>query len=256
MTIENPSDAHSQYILSLADNVLILGQRLGEWCGHGPVLEQDIAMTNIALDLIGQARMYYQYVAELHASEGRQEDDYPYFRDSWDFLNNQLVEQPNGHWGQTIMRQFLFDSWHFYFLQQLQQSADQRLSEIATKSIKEVAYHLRFSSEWVIRLGDGTSTSHQKMQEALDELWRFGEDVWDQPEYETAMITENIAPHPEKYRQEVHNKRVEISERANLSIPHPTVMMKGGKRGIHTEHLGYILTELQHVQRSYPGLTW
>ena len=256
MTIENPSDPHSQFILSLADNVLILGQRLGEWCGHGPVLEQDIAMTNIALDLIGQARMYYQYVADLHASEGRQEDDYPYFRDSWDFLNNQLVEQPNGHWGHTILRQFLFDSWHFYFLKQLQQSSDERLAEIASKSIKEVAYHLRFSSEWVIRLGDGTDESHQKMEEAMDDLWRFAEDVWDQPDYETAMISSGIAPNPELYRHEVENKRVEILERAGLSVPSSTVMMKGGKRGQHTEHLGYILTELQYVQRTYPGLTW
>ncbi|MBC7885445.1 MAG: phenylacetate-CoA oxygenase subunit PaaC, partial [Saprospiraceae bacterium] len=154
------------FVLSLADNVLILGQRLGEWCGHGPVLEQDIALTNIALDLIGEARNYYQYLAEV---EGNEENDYPMKRDVRSFKNVLLVEQPNGHWGDTIMRQLMFDCFHYFLLKGLCSSVDQRLASIAKKSVKEATYHLSFSSEWVIRLGDGTDESHQKMQKSLED---------------------------------------------------------------------------------------
>jgi len=249
-----PNNPLLKYTLHLADNVLILGQRLGEWCGHGPVLEQDIAMTNISLDLIGQARMYYQYAAVLEGA-GNSEDHFPYHRDGWDFLNVLLVEQPNGDWGQTIVRQFLFDSWHYFFLEALSHSKDEQLASIAEKSIKEVAYHLRYSSEWMIRLGDGTSESHEKMQNGLNTLWRFSEEFFEAAPYEVELF-EKQSVHPDQIQQKVQDKRKEIIERATLQIPSTEVQQFGGKTGLHTEHLGYILTELQFVQKSYPGLEW
>lgn len=249
-----PENPLLKYVLHLADNNLILGQRLGEWCGHGPVLEQDIAMTNISLDLIGQARMYYQYAARIDGTKS--EDDFAYFRDGWDFRNVLLVEQPNGNWGDTIVRQFLFDSWHFYFLDALQHSTDKELAAIAEKSIKEVTYHLRHSSEWMIRLGDGTPESHEKMQSALDKIWRFSEELLVPADFEETLTNARIAVDLLQIKQSVQSKRKEIIDRATLTIPENVYMQSGGKKGQHTEHLGYILTELQYVQRAYPGLEW
>jgi len=250
-----PDNPLLKYILHLADNTLVLGQRLGEWCGHGPVLEQDIALTNISLDLIGQARLYYQYAAIVDG-QGHTEDFFPYHRDGWDFFNVLLVEQPNGDWGQTIIRQFLFDSWHYYFLEALMKSSDSQLASIAEKSLKEVTYHLRYSSEWVIRLGDGTEESNDRMQQGLDMLWRYSEEFFNIAPYEQTLLPDGISVHQEQLRQKVSMKRAEIFTRATLTPPTGELQQTGGKLGHHTEHLGYILTELQYVQKSYPGLEW
>lgn len=254
LTFES-QDPLVQYCLYLADNVLILGQRLGEWCGHGPTLEQDIALTNFALDFVGQSRLYYQYAAEVLGGN-HSEDSLPFLRDVPAYNNIQLVEQPNRDFAHTIIRQFLFDSWHYYFLEQLQHSTDERLSAIAAKSIKEVAYHLRFSSEWTIRLGDGTMESHQKMQAALNRLWVFSQEALMQVDYEADLISKGIAVNPAQIAAKVAQKRKDVFEEATLKMPDPIPFFGNGKKGLHTEHLGYILTELQFMQRAYPGLQW
>jgi ring-1,2-phenylacetyl-CoA epoxidase subunit PaaC len=251
----NFSDPLVRYVVHLADNTLVLGQRLGEWCGHGPVLEQDIAMTNISLDLIGQSRLYFQYAASL-MGEGVSEDDLAFLRDEREYLNCLLVEQPNGDWGKTIIRQFLFDSWHFYFLDELLKSSDSRLSAISEKSIKEVAYHLRYSSEWVVRLGDGTEESHRRMQAALDELWRFGHELLLPAIYELEMIKKGIGVDLSLIADKVNKKREETMQLATLIIPTEVYPQQGGKEGNHTEHMGFLLAELQYIQRAHPGLTW
>ena len=180
-----------EYIISIGDNALILGQRLGEWCGHGPALETDMAMTNISLDLFGMVRSYYQYAAEVEG-KGRTEDDIAFLRFERDYRNVQLVEQPNGNFADTITRQFFFDAWHSLFLQELGKSSDTQLAAIAAKSIKEVKYHLRFSSQWVLRLGDGTAESHDKMQDAVDDLWMFTEELVTPTELEKEMAAKGI----------------------------------------------------------------
>lgn len=244
-----------KYILRHADNTLILGQRLSEWCGHGPVLEQDIAITNFALDLIGQARSLYQYAAEV-GGEGETEDDLAYLRDGWDFYNVLLVELPNGHWGKTLARQFFFDAFNFYFYVELQKSSDAQLAAIAEKSIKEVTYHLRYSSEWMIRLGDGTAESHEKMQEAVNDLWVYTGELCKPDELDREMLEAGIGVDLEKIEPLWAKKVDEILERATLTKPENNWMQRGGKTGTHTEHLGFILAEMQQLQRTYPGATW
>ncbi len=243
------------YTIHLADNGHILGHRLGEWCGHGPVLEQDIALTNIALDLIGQARSLYQYAAEVEG-KGRTEDDIAYLRDVLDFRNVLLVEQPNGDFGKTIVRQFLFDAYNFLFYKELQKSKDDRLAAIAEKSLKEVTYHLRFSSEWVIRLGDGTEVSHQKVQNALDDLWMYTGELMEMNDFEKEMVNAGIGVDLEKLKPLWMQKVEQILDAATLTIPQNNWMQTGGKTGKHSEHLGYILAEMQFLQKTYPGQTW
>lgn len=242
------------YTLHLADNSLILGQRNSEWCGHGPILEQDIAITNISLDLIGQARNFYQYAAQLKA-DGSTEDSLAYLRTEREFKNCLLVEQPNADWAQTILRQFLFSNYQYFLFQHFQTCKDETLAAIAEKSLKEVTYHLRWSSEWVIRLGDGTEESHKRMLKAIDELWRYTGELFIPTEYEKEMGIDfnNI--------KEEWNLKVNIVfSEASLIPPSggggAVFMQTGGKSGTHTEHLGYILTELQYLQRSYPGAAW
>jgi ring-1,2-phenylacetyl-CoA epoxidase subunit PaaC len=241
------------FILMLADNSMILGQRLGEWCGHGPILEQDIALTNIALDIIGEARNYYAYLAEI---EGKKEDDYPMLRKERAFRNVLLAETPNGHWGQTIIRQFMFDCWHYYHLEAMTNSKDERLASIAKKSIKEASYHLSFSSEWVIRLGDGTPESHEKMQDALESLSPYFEEFFIPADFEIFSHKEGISPDLMVVKNKAMAKFNDVLEQATLTYPQDVFAKKGGKSGIHTEHLGYILTEMQYLQRAYPGVTW
>ncbi len=240
-------------ILMMADNVMILGQRLGEWCGHGPILEQDIALTNIALDLIGEARSYYQYLAEV---EGASEDDYPMLRDVRAFKNVLLTELPNGNWADTIMRQFMFDSYHYFLLEGMTESKNTRLSAIAKKSIKEASYHLSFSSEWVIRLGDGTEESHQKMQTALDHLISYFDELFIPEQYETYCADHNIYPESKDISYKATAKFNETIKEATLVIPKKYFSKKGGKAGLHTEHLGFILADMQFMQRAYPKLSW
>lgn len=243
------------YLLRLGDNTLILSQRLSEWCGHGPVLEQDIALTNIALDLLGQTRMYLSYAGETE-EKGRSEDDIAYFRDAPQFQNCLLVERPNGDFGQTIVRQFFFDAFNFYQLQALRQSTDQRLADIAEKALKEATYHLRFSSEWVIRLGDGTELSKQKIQAAVNTLWAFTGEMTTPDALDLEMAEQGIAPDLLKIKVLYDKKIAEVLEEATLTMPSNTWMQSGGKQGKHSEHLGFLLAEMQHIQRTYPGQVW
>jgi phenylacetate-CoA oxygenase, PaaI subunit len=244
-----------QYLLRLGDNTLVLAQRLGEWCGHGPVLEQDIALTNIALDLLGQTRMYLSYAGELEG-KGRSEDDLAYFRDTHQFFNCLLVEQPNGDWAHTIVRQFFFDAYNFHLLQGLRQSSDRRLAEIAEKAVKEATYHLRFSSEWVVRLGDGTELSHQKMQTAVNNLWMFSGELCAPDALDLEMAQQGIAPDLNAIKTAWDKKVAETLQEATLTMPSNHWMQSGGKQGRHTEHLGFLLAEMQHLQRAYPGQVW
>lgn len=250
--MENPK---FQYLIHLADNALILGHRLSEWCGHGPVLEQDMAMTNIALDLIGQARNLYQYAAEVEG-KGKSEDDLAYLRDALDYKNVLLVEMPNQDFAYTVIRQFLYDAYNFYYYKALTKSSDVQLAAIATKSLKEITYHLRWSSEWIIRLGDGTETSHQKIQQALNDYWVYSGELCAPTPLDKAMFEQGIAPNLEEIRSLWEEKVDSILQMATLNKPENAWMQKGGKEGRHTEHLGYLLAEMQFLQRAYPGAEW
>lgn len=250
-----PYEPLTEYVLRCADNTLILGHRISEWCGHGPVLEQDIALTNMALDLLGQSRMYLKYAAELLGPD-ETEDSIAFLRDGMQFRNSLLVEQPNGDFAHTIVRSFIFDAFHFYFTQKLVESKDQTLSDIASKSLKEIIYHRKFSSEWTIRLGDGTEESHSRMQTALDNLWRYKGELLTPDKLDNEMTEKGIGVDLDEIAPEVDDYLSEILKRANLMIPKDTFMHQGGKKGLHSEHLGYILTELQFMQRAYPGLNW
>jgi ring-1,2-phenylacetyl-CoA epoxidase subunit PaaC len=243
------------YTLQQADNCLILGQRLGEWCGHGPVLEQDIAMTNIALDLIGQSRMLYQYAAEIQG-EGKTEDDLAFLRDGWDYRNALLVEQPNGDFAQTILRQFLFDSFNCYFYEELMNSADERLAAIAAKSHKEALYHVKWSGDWVIRLGDGTDESKARMKNAITELWQYADELVQPNDTDANALKGGYGVDLAKVKAKRDVKIMEVMKEATLEIPMNVFAQSGGKSGTHTEHLGYILAEMQFLQRAYPGNTW
>ncbi len=238
------------YTLHLADTTLVLSQRNSEWCGHGPILEQDIAITNISLDLLGQSRNFYQYAAELSGGNAT-EDSLAYLRKEREFKNLLLVEQPNGDWAQTILRQFFFSAFQYLLFEELQQHKDPRLAAISEKSIKETSYHLRWSSEWVIRLGDGTDESHQRMLKAIDELWRYTGEFFIPAAYEKETGI-NVDVFSQPWLQKIKT----IFEEAGLPVPDKTFMQSGGKDGKHTEHLGFILTELQYMQRTYPGAEW
>ncbi|MBK8519496.1 MAG: 1,2-phenylacetyl-CoA epoxidase subunit PaaC [Ferruginibacter sp.] len=254
------------YTLHLADTNLILAQRNAEWCGHGPILEQDIAITNISLDLLGQSRNFYQYAALLinkHIKSAESEappseefgeaseDSLAYLRTEREFKNCLLAEQPNGDWAQTIVRQFFLSAYQFLLYEKLQNSNDEQLAAIAAKGLKEVTYHQRWSSEWVVRLGDGTEESHQRMLKAIDELWRYTGELFIAVDYEVAAGFD-IALLKDDWMKKVTS----VFEEATLPIPEKAFMQTGGKTGTHTEHLGYILTELQYLQRTYPNAEW
>jgi len=243
------------YILGIADNSLILGQRLGELCGHGPNLETDIALTNIALDLFGQTRSYYQYAAKI-AGDGRTEDDIAMLRNERDYKNVLLVEQPNTHFGHVIARQFLFDVYHLQLMNALQHSEDEMLVAIARKGVKEVSYHKRFSGDWLKRLGDGTDESKQKIQEAIDHIWPYTDELFDMTDSDKKMAEQGIGVDLTALKDEYYKQLSEVLEEATLTIPDNPYSKRGGKQGIHTEHMGYILTELQYMQRTYPNMTW
>lgn len=247
-------NAKIDYTLHLADTILILSQRNSEWCGHGPILEQDIAITNISLDLIGQARNFYQYAAKLIGNTD--EDKLAYLRTEREFKNLLLVEQPNGDWSQTILRQYFFSQYQYLLYQQLQNSKDEQLAAIAAKAIKETSYHLRWSSEWVIRLGDGTEESHQRILNAVNDLWSYTGEMFVPPAYESQAAKENIGADVNSLKQPWLEKVKTIFEEATLTIPEKVFMHSGGKEGKHTEHLGFILTELQYMQRAYPNSEW
>jgi ring-1,2-phenylacetyl-CoA epoxidase subunit PaaC len=237
-------------LLHLADSTLLLAQKNAEWCGHGPVLEQDIAITNISLDLLGQSRNFYQYAATLIGNNAT-EDTLAYLRTEREYKNLLITELPNGDWAQSVLRQFLFSAYQQLLFTDLQHSNDEQLAAIAAKSLKEVSYHVRWSGEWVIRLGDGTDESHQRLFNALEELWPYTGEMFMPADYETAS---NIQP--EKYKDAWTVKVRDVFREARLTIPEKKFMQSGGKQGKHTEHLGYILAELQHMQRTYPGSEW
>ncbi|TAK48788.1 MAG: phenylacetate-CoA oxygenase subunit PaaI [Saprospiraceae bacterium] len=243
------------FLLQLGDNALILGHRLGEWCGHAPEMELDIALTNIALDLTGQARALYQRATELNA-QGKTEDDLAYLRDVPEFRNVLLVEQPNGDFAHSIARQFYFDAFNYFFHEELTRSSDAWLSGFAVKSLKEITYHLRFSSEWVLRLGDGTATSHEKMQTALDDLWYWTGEMTTPSDLERQMAADAIGPSLQQIKSRVNDRVNDVVSMATLQLPTGTWMQSGGKVGRHTEHLGFILAEMQFLQRAYPGNEW
>ena len=253
----SPELKHSlyTYCLRLGDSSLILGHRLSEWCGHGPILEEDIAMTNISLDLIGQARIILSYAAQLEG-KGRSEDDLAYLRDTREYSNALITEQPNGDFAFTMMRQFLFNAFQFYLYEELQKSKDSTLAAFAEKSLKEVTYHLRHSSEWILRLGDGTDESHTRALNALEELWRYTDDLFDADELDHMLQKKGIAPDLAKIKASWEKKVTEVLTRAKLAIPSDTWMMKGSRGGNHSEHLGYILAEMQFLPRAYPGAKW
>jgi ring-1,2-phenylacetyl-CoA epoxidase subunit PaaC len=243
------------YILGVADNALILGQRMGELCGHGPSLETDIACTNVSLDLFGQVRSYYQYAAEISGEE-KTEDDIAFLRKEREYKNVLLVEQPNTDFAFTIVRQFFFDVYHLLFLEELQNSTDQTLVAIAKKSIKEVSYHERFSTDWVVRLGDGTEESHERIQNAINGLWTYTDELFHQTEADIGMVEEGIAVDVTKLKETYYSKINAVLERATIEIPESKWFQKGGKNGIHSEHLGYLLADMQYMQRTYPGMEW
>lgn len=265
------------YTLHLADNALILGQRNSEWTGHGPVLEQDIAITNIALDLIGQSRNLYQHAASLYnnmsadekdavdfllprpwKSFGRelQEDDLAFLRDERQYLNVLINELPKGDWAVTILRQFFFSAFQYFQYSELQQSRDAQLAAIAEKSLKEVAYHLRWSGEWVIRLGDGTGESHRRMVDALEDLWAFTGELFLPAPYEQKATSAGYGAEVAAFRDAWMEKVQRVFSDATLPVPNKTWAQSGGKEGRHTEHLGYLLAEMQYLQRTYPNATW
>ena len=243
------------YTLHLADNTLILAQQNSAWCAHGPILEQDIAITNISLDLLGQSRNFYQYAAIL-TGNNTTEDTLAYLRDNRDFKNCLLVEQDNGDWGKTILRQFLFSNYQYLLYEELQHSKDEQLAAIASKALKEVTYHLRWSSEWVIRLGDGTNESHQRMLNAVKELWSYVDELFIMSDYENELLKDNIAVNMAALKDKWYKKNEEIFSESTLSIPSNIFAQKGGKQGIHTEQLGFILAEMQFMQRAYPNSGW
>ena len=244
------------YLLRLGDNALILSQQLSQLCGKGPALEEDMALTNVALDLLGQTRLWFSYAAELE-NAGRDEDDIAFMRDAHDFRNCLLVEQPNGNYADTMMRQFFFDTWHYFQLLELTKASDPRIVEVAQKSIKEVTYHLRRSGDLIVRLGDGTAESHQKTQAAADALWMYTGEMFQYDAVDKAMVAAGIAPASELLRAAFLEHVAEIVAEATLVMPAPDAwMQKGGKQGTHTEHLGFIRAEMQFLQRAYPGSEW
>ena len=248
-------DASVKYLLHLADCPMILGQRLGEWCGHGPVLEQDIALTNIALDLIGQARLLYQHIAGLE-NVNSTEDKLAMLRYEHEYYNFLLLEQPNVDFGQTIMRQFFYDAFNLIQYTALAEHHDPSLKAIAIKTLKEIKYHFRYSSEWVIRLGDGTEQSHEIMQTALNTLWRYTGEMFIPASYEKELIASGFSLDVATLENSWNEKVNDILSQAGLQAPKDVVMLTGGKEGRHSEHMGYILTELQYMQRTYPEMHW
>jgi ring-1,2-phenylacetyl-CoA epoxidase subunit PaaC len=247
------------YTLYLADSSLIMGHRLSEWTGHGPMLEQDIAISNIALDLIGQSRNFYQYAASLKPGNGKiiSEDDLAYLRDSAEFKNLLITELPNGDWAKTILKIFLFSSWQFYLYQKLIYSSDRQLSAIAEKSLKEVTYHVRWSSEWVIRLGDGTEESKKRIEMALEDLWPYTGEMFLPADYEKEKSEKRLFVDVSEIKDDWISKLKSVFEKATMNFPKEGIWMQsGGKSGVHTEHLGYILAEMQFLQRAYPGCEW
>lgn len=274
----NQSTSQLLYTLQIADNALIIGHRISEWCGHGPILEQDIAITNTSLDHLGQARSLYQHAADMfnalpaeqksalftstalqnkiNKGENIDEDDLAYLRDSWDFRNVLLTEQPNKDWAYTVVRSFFYDAFNFYFYTELQKSKDTVLAAIAEKSLKEVTYHLRWSSEWMIRLGDGTDESKARIQEAVDNRWAYTGEFFEATEADKTMLAEGIGVDVAAIKSKWMQHVATVIEEATLTLPANNWMHSGGKECRHSENLGFVLAEMQFMQRAYPDMEW
>lgn len=244
-----------EFLLRMGDSALILAQRLSEWVGKGPVLEEDIAQTNVGLDLIGQARMWLSYAGEVEGA-GRDEDALAFRRDQHEFRNALIVEQPNGDYADTLARQFLFDQWHLLLLRALSASADERVAGIAAKAAKEAAYHAERSADWVIRLGDGTDVSHARMQDAIDGLWMYTGEMFTAAPAGDPLAAAGIAVDPATLKAPWDARVSAVLAEATLARPADGWMQKGGIAGVHTEHLGRLLAEMQFLQRAYPDAKW
>jgi ring-1,2-phenylacetyl-CoA epoxidase subunit PaaC len=258
-SIMTTNEALFEYTLRMADDTLILGQRLSEWCGHGPILEEDIALTNIALDLIGQSTALFEYASKIEKEflgGKRSADDLAFLRLEREYKNVLLVEQTNGDFGKTIVRQFLFDNFQYFHYTQLLESKDHQIAAIAEKSLKEVRYHLKHSSEWVIRLGDGTEDSHRRVQEAVDDLFRFIDELFYQDEVNQILIQAEIIGDVNDFKADFEKNVSAVIQEASLTLPERKWQLNGGRVGRHSEHMGYLLAELQYMQRTYPGMEW
>ena len=247
--------AHLDYVLRLADTSLILGQRLSEWCGHGPVIEEDIALTNIALDLIGQSRLLLTHAGALEG-QGRDEDQLAFLRREPEFRNVTMAELPNGDFGRTILRNFLVAAWQRELWQALMKSSDAELAAIAAKSLKETRYHLQHASDWVVRLGDGTEESHRRMQDAVDTLWPYTAEFFSPTPTDDVAVATGVGPAWSSLQPAWAAAVTPVLEVATLKTPANTPFLTRGKLGVHSEHLGHLLTEMQYLQRTYPGGTW
>jgi ring-1,2-phenylacetyl-CoA epoxidase subunit PaaC len=247
--------AAAAYVLRLADLSLVLGQRLGEWIGHAPAIEEDLGLANTALDLIGQARLLLAYAGEIEG-RGRSEDDLAFLRDQGEFLNPVLAEQPNGDFGQTIVRQVLIDAFQLELYERLMTSADARLAAIAAKSVKETRYHFRYSAGWLVRLGDGTEESRARVQSALEKFWPLTVELFAADDLDRAMADAGVAPRLDEVRAAWILRIEELLAEATLTLPSDRTYSWFGKRGQHSEHLGYMLADMQHLQRAHPGARW
>ncbi len=248
-------DAAPEYLLRLGDNCLILGHRLSEWVGHAPVLEEDLALANVALDLLGQAQHWLGLAAELEG-EGRDADWFAFRRDAGEFRNALLVEQPNGDFAHTMARQLYFDLWHVPLLANLENSMHAGIAGIAAKAHKEARYHLERSGDWVIRLGDGTEESHRRMQEAINELWNFTGELFESDAVDEVLAADGVAADAGRIESSWRKQLGDILAEATLDLPQENWMRHGGRRGIHSEHLGFLLAEMQFLQRAYPDARW
>lgn len=249
-------EALFEYLIRLADDRLILGHRLSEWCGHGPILEEDIALANIALDYIGHAASLYEYAVEIEG-EDRHRDDLVYFRNDVEYKNLKLVELPKGDFGYTIARQFLFSAFSYFLYEKLADIADEQFGGMARKHLKEVKYHLRHSREWVFRLGDGTDESHRRMQKAFDDLWTYTDELFYMDEIEELLLSDDLAVDTQGFKEDWKQLVIKVLTEATLDVPDfDQYMAEGGRKGLHTEHLGHLLAEMQHLRRSYPDAKW
>tara|TARA_B110000285_G_scaffold19426_1_gene18877 strand:+ start:22 stop:774 length:753 start_codon:yes stop_codon:yes gene_type:complete len=249
------NDALINYCLRIGDSSLVLGQRLGEWCSKGPMLEEDMALTNISLDLFGQSRMLYGYIAELKGG-GETEDTLAFRRNEREFFNSLISERPNGHFGDTIVRSFFVDAFNVHFYTKLKESKNEVLSAFAEKSLKEVTYHLRHTSQWVIRLGDGTIESKEKVQASIETMWGYTEDMFDMNEGDRQLVEEGIAIDLDSIKTDWKKTIDDVLAKATLILPEGTYMHKGSRKGLHSEFLGHLLCEMQYIQRSYPNSEW
>ncbi len=250
-----PTPEHIEYVLRLGDNALILGQRLSEWCGHAPVLEEDMALANMSLDLIGQARMLLTHAGRLEG-RGRDEDGLAFLRTEPQYRNLTLCELPNEDFGRTMLRNFLFASFQKLLWQRLTESADAELAAIAAKSLKEARYHVQHAGDWVVRLGDGTDASHARMQAALDYLWPYTTEFFDATPADDAVAAAGVGPAWSDFEAPWEAEVVAVLNTATLTVPARTPFKSYGKFGRHSEHLGHLLTEMQYLQRTYPGAQW